>query len=245
MVPAFQASANAWALFVLPTERAYELISLRTRPAAMSCDRPIGPSPPLLFTMVSSRAPCSYRAQTSSVGMPAVPKPPIRMVAPSCTSASASAAEAITLSSMRGLLRRADGRRPAKPAARASWPVPEARCARLAQRRGEVGELDQQLAGMGRVDDVLDHERLRAAKRRSERTHPAFDLRPLGLRVRGGLDLRLVCDLEPALDRQRTPLRARPGIAEAEAARMLVGAGGHPEGLADDHAAPGHRGLRD
>jgi len=38
--------------------------------------------PALLFTTVSSRAPCSISASISSDGMPALPKPPISTVAP-------------------------------------------------------------------------------------------------------------------------------------------------------------------
>jgi hypothetical protein len=53
--------------------------------------------PALLLTIVSSRAPWSISASISSFGSPAVPKPPIITVAPSCTSLSASAAEANTL----------------------------------------------------------------------------------------------------------------------------------------------------
>jgi hypothetical protein len=50
---------------------------LRTRPALSSAARPVSPLPALLLTTVSSRAPCSIRPSMSSLGMPAVPKPPI------------------------------------------------------------------------------------------------------------------------------------------------------------------------
>src|SRR5690554_4752599 len=174
--------------------------------------------------MVSSRAPWSSSAHTSSVGIPAMPKPPMRIVAPSGTSASASAAEATILSSTGDLPWRAGRRGTAMRAGRASRTVAEACRAGLAQRRGEAGELDEQLAGVRRIDDVLDDESLGAAERRSERAHASLDLGPLRLRIGRRLDLRLVGHLESTFDRQRTPLGARPGVAEAEAARMLVGA---------------------
>ncbi len=62
-----------------------------TRPAASSAARPVSPLPALLLTIVSSRAPCSSSAPTSSFGRPAVPKPPTITVAPSGTSATAAA----------------------------------------------------------------------------------------------------------------------------------------------------------
>src|SRR5690606_38487587 len=168
-------------------------MSLRTRPAAISCDRPIGPSPPLLLTIVSSRAPWSSKAQTSSVGMPAMPNPPMRMVAPSWTSASASATEPITLSSMASYGGWCDGR--------PSRSIAERARAALAQRRGQVRELGDEGAGLGRIDDVLDHECLGTAKRRSQRAHPLLFLRTLGVPVGRGFDIRLVGDLETAFDR--------------------------------------------
>src|SRR6218665_1894851 len=70
---------------------------LRTRPVFSSAARPVSPLPALLFTTVSSRAPCSIRPSISSVGMPAVPKPPISTVAPSAMPASASATEVAIL----------------------------------------------------------------------------------------------------------------------------------------------------
>src|SRR5690606_19999931 len=165
-----------------------------------------------------------------------MPNPPMRMVAPSWTSASASATEPITLSSMASYGGWCDGR--------PSRAIAERARAALAQRRGQGRELGDEGAGLGRIDDVLDHECLGTAKRRSQRAHPLLYLRTLGFRVGRGFDIRLVGDLETAFDRQRAPLGARPGIAKAEAARMLVTAGGDAEGLADDHGTPGHRRLR-
>ena len=68
---------------------------LRTRPALSSAARPVSPLPALLLTTVRSFAPCSIRPSISSLGMPAVPKPPISTVAPSGMPASASARRAI------------------------------------------------------------------------------------------------------------------------------------------------------
>jgi hypothetical protein len=48
---------------------------LRTRFAAMSAASPLSALPALLFTMVSSRAPCAISALISAEGMPALPKP--------------------------------------------------------------------------------------------------------------------------------------------------------------------------
>ena len=66
---------------------------LRTRLAFSSAARPVSPLPALLLTMVRSRAPCAISASISSDGMPAVPKPPIITVAPSCTSATAASGD--------------------------------------------------------------------------------------------------------------------------------------------------------
>jgi hypothetical protein len=67
---------------------------LRTRFAAMSAARPASALPALLFTMVRLRAPCAINVSMSAEGMPALPKPPIMMVAPSGMSASAASGEA-------------------------------------------------------------------------------------------------------------------------------------------------------
>ncbi|MNV74271.1 hypothetical protein D3C71_1674780 [compost metagenome] len=70
---------------------------LRTRPALSSAARPTSPLPALLFTTVRSRAPCAIRPSISSLGMPAVPKPPINTVSPSFTPDSAWATESAIL----------------------------------------------------------------------------------------------------------------------------------------------------
>src|SRR5690625_5537691 len=71
--------------------RGKEQIILRTRPAWMSAARPVSKLPALLLTTVKSRAPWSISAWINSVGAPAPPNPPMRMVAPSWMPAKASA----------------------------------------------------------------------------------------------------------------------------------------------------------
>ena len=73
---------------------------LRTRFAPSSAARPVVPLPALLLMMTRSLAPCSSSASISSIGWPAVPKPPIMTVAPSGTSARAAAALATSLEIM-------------------------------------------------------------------------------------------------------------------------------------------------
>src|SRR6476620_5675123 len=74
--------------------RGNEQITLSTRPAASSAARPVSPLPALLLTMVRLRAPCSISASISLVGIPAMPNPPTRMVAPSAIPWTASTASA-------------------------------------------------------------------------------------------------------------------------------------------------------
>ena len=70
---------------------------LRTRPALSSAARPVSPLPALLQTTVRSRAPCAISASTRTAGMPAVPNPPIMIVAPSLMPATAAAGDSTTL----------------------------------------------------------------------------------------------------------------------------------------------------
>src|SRR5262245_11081309 len=72
------------------TWRGNEHRILRTRRAFSSAASPVSPLPALLLTMVRSFAPCAMSASISSAGIPAGPNPPIKIVAPSGTSASAS-----------------------------------------------------------------------------------------------------------------------------------------------------------
>src|SRR5690606_19892363 len=75
-----------------------EQMILRTRRALSSAANPTSPLPALLFTIVRSFAPWSIRASINSLGMPATPKPPIMIVAPSKMSATAAEGEPTVLS---------------------------------------------------------------------------------------------------------------------------------------------------
>src|SRR5262245_17188422 len=79
------------------TWRGNEHRILRTRLALSRAASPVSPLPALLLTMVRSFAPCAVSPSISSAGIPAGPKPPIKIVAPSCTSASASATDETVL----------------------------------------------------------------------------------------------------------------------------------------------------
>src|SRR5476649_647079 len=72
-------------------------MTLRTCPEAISPARPVRPLPALLATTVSSRAPCSMSASTSSSGAPTAPKPAHSTTAPSLMSKTASARPSIIL----------------------------------------------------------------------------------------------------------------------------------------------------
>src|SRR5215813_2520344 len=60
----------------------------------------------------------------------------------------------------------------------------------LAQFFGVAGEFGEQFAGIARVDDLLDPERLSGAEGRTQLSQPLLDLRDLRLRVVGGVNLR-------------------------------------------------------
>ena len=68
-----------------------------TRRALSRAARPVSPLPALLQTTVRFPAPCAMTASTSAAGMPAVPNPPIMMVAPSLMPATAAAGDSTTL----------------------------------------------------------------------------------------------------------------------------------------------------
>ena len=81
--------------------RGNEQTTLETRPALSSAARPTWPLPQLLLIIVRFVAPWSISAWMSSIGLPASPKPPNMMVAPSKISETASAALATRLSIIR------------------------------------------------------------------------------------------------------------------------------------------------
>src|SRR4029078_13637383 len=74
----------------------------RTRFVFSSAASPASALPALLLTMVRFLAVCPISASINSVGIPALPKPPIRIVAPSRTSATAASNDWIVLSIIRG-----------------------------------------------------------------------------------------------------------------------------------------------
>ncbi|MNL34428.1 hypothetical protein D3C87_1564010 [compost metagenome] len=76
----------------------------RTRPALSSAASPVSPWPALLLTSVRLQAPCSISASIRSSGIPAPPKPPTAMVAPSGISAKAAWTLVESLSIMDGVL---------------------------------------------------------------------------------------------------------------------------------------------
>src|SRR5215831_14896758 len=68
-------------------------------PCSASCCGEVGPTPGVLLTTVSPRLPCATSAASRLAGQLWItPKPPIRSVAPSGTSATAAAALGTTLS---------------------------------------------------------------------------------------------------------------------------------------------------
>ncbi len=74
-----------------------EQVIFRTRRVFNNAAGPASPLPALLETMVRSLAPWAIRASTRWNGMPAVPKPPTRMVEPSAIPDTASSTDAKTL----------------------------------------------------------------------------------------------------------------------------------------------------
>src|SRR5436309_11316527 len=79
------------------SDRGYEQMILRTRPAAINPARPRVPVPALLATTVRSVAPCSSSASINSSGWPTAPNPPSSTVAPFWMPSSAAARSATCL----------------------------------------------------------------------------------------------------------------------------------------------------
>src|SRR4029079_15997308 len=97
-------------------------MTLETRPALSRAARPTWPLPQLLLIIVRFVAPWSISAWMSSIGLPASPKPPNMMVAPSKISETASAALAPRLSII--LQERLEDRRYSAPVQQ-PWRGPE------------------------------------------------------------------------------------------------------------------------
>src|SRR5262249_27633051 len=123
--------------------------------------------------------------------------------------------------------------------------IPEAARARLAQRRGQVGELAQQLAGVARVDDLLDTETLGGAERRAHLVEPRLDRGEMSGRIGRRGELGLVGGLDAAFERQRAPVARRPGVAEVVLLPVLVRRAGDAERLAQQDRAPWRLALVD
>ena len=117
--------------------------------------------------------------------------------------------------------------------------------ARRAQRLGEAREFAQQRASLARVDDLLDPELLGGAKWRAQFVEPILDLFELGLRIVGRIDVGAIGRLDPAFQRQRTPIGRRPRIAHRKAVGRLMHHAGDAKGIAHDDGAPGNGGLVD
>src|SRR4051812_28255148 len=94
----------------------------------------------------------------------------------------------------------------APPNMSASRAIPEAARAGLAQGRGEVGELAQELAGVARVDDLLDAEAFGGAERRAHLVEPGLDRGKMRRWIGRRGELGLVGRLDAALERQGAPV---------------------------------------
>ena len=75
------------------------------------------------------------------------------------------------------------------------------------------------------------------------RDEARLDLGPQRGRILRGFELRAVRGLDPAFERERSPLTRRPREPVREARRVLVRGAGDAVDLADQHRAPRHRRL--
>src|SRR5690242_1067799 len=110
---------------------------------------------------------------------------------------------------------------------------------------GELGPLAEQPARVARIDDLLDPERLGRAERGAQLRQPLLDLGHLLLRIWRGVDVRAVCGLDAAFERQRAPTPRRPRVARAVATTVAVRGARHAEAVANDHRAPRNGRLPD
>src|SRR5688500_15156953 len=121
---------------------------------------------------------------------------------------------------------------PSGPQAARLWPVTGLVRDELMRALGPVA---QDRPGVARVDDLLDAEPLRRAKRRPDRVEPLLDLRAKSLGVLGGLELAPVGGLDASLDRERAPVAGRPRVTQVEAGVVPVTGAGDAEDLPDEH----------
>ena len=89
---------------------------------------------------------------------------------------------------------------------------------------------------------MISSTRNASAVRNGERTGPAGrrSRRASARRVVGGVELGPEGGLDAALDRQRSPVARRPGVAVGEPGRALVAGAADAEHLAEEHRAPRH-----
>ena len=86
------------------------------------------------------------------------------------------------------------------------------------QRGGEVGEITQQAAGVARADDLVDPERLGGARTGSAAGSAFPRSPPASPEGRAGVDFRAVGGFDATLQRQGTPTRRGPRVAQAQSA---------------------------
>src|SRR5580698_3979678 len=96
--------------------------------------------------------------------------------------------------------------------------------------------MNTRLAG---IDDVLPC-RFGRAERRSKRLQPRFDLPPLRIGVRSGLDLPPISGGDATCDVHRTPMGRWPDVAAEHAAGPVMALPANTIKLADDDGNPGH-----
>src|SRR5260370_9362752 len=109
-----------------------------------------------------------------------------------------------------------------------SRPHAELALAGVAQLFGEAGEFDEELPGVARVDDLLDPEGFRGAKRRAQLFQPVLDLGAFAGGVGRRPDLRPVGGPSPRLRRPRAPTPPQPGTSGRKPPRGLVYPAGPP-----------------
>src|SRR5215467_848046 len=101
-------------------------------------------------------------------------------------------------------------------------PILEMAWPRFQHARSQIGEFDEDRTRVAWIDDLLDLEMLGGPERRSDPVKALFESHHQCLRVVRRIELGPIGGLQPPLDRQRTPVARRPGVAEVEARTVLV-----------------------
>src|SRR5271167_3324405 len=120
---------------------------------------------------------------------------------------------------------------------------PERRTAGRAQWCRQISEIAQQLPCIAGVDDLLDPEGLGGAVGGAQTVQPQLDFVQLRGRVRRGVDVSTIGSLDTAFQRQRSPTRGGPGIAQTQMTDRLVPEAADAVAVAHYNAAPRHGGL--